>query len=364
MLAVAGRGVLPAARAVSPQCVHVVVGLASVLVLVLALAPPLDEGYKTRVLVNRAITWSPPPCGDATHRCRDIYLADTRVNQTPSLSPSTDYRIHLPAYWPLVGGLQIRGGRNVQIIGGQIDLITPCDDSNAGCHGINIAKPSAGVVYIEGVYIRNPDPTHRKGTGDGIDVDLRPGTRSNDIVIQNVRVEGIAGCDPRNPASDADILQTYAAPDANIRIDNLTGSTDCQGLQLDPDLAWSRHRTTAQSQTLRNVNINVFPNPHSGRRNRYAIWLTYGHSHCRAAPTTLTNVWVKEPNPSFGTESTWPETNRPAGCSALWRPSARRTSFPGLRDVTGEIREGRPPGGDFVPIRGDVGLRYSRPRLR
>jgi len=157
---------------------------------------------------------------------------------------------------------------------------------------------------------------------------------------------------------------TYQVPDANIRIDRLTGTTDCQGLQLDPDLAWSRFRTTARSQTLKNVNINVFRKPHTGPGNRYALWLSYDDTQikCIAGRTTLTNVWVQEPNRSLATESTWPETNRPAACRAAWSPSARRSSFPGLHNVTGVVREGRPPGGDFVPIDGNAGLRYVRPR--
>ena len=177
----------------------------------------------------------------------DIHLSDTRVNQTPPLQRDVDYRIDLPRYWPIVGGLQIRGGRNVQIRGGQIDLRTPCDDSLASCHGINIAKPTPGEVYIEGVYIRNPDAAHTRGTGDGIDVDLRPGDGANDVVLQNVRIEGIAGCDPHHAASDADVLQVYRAPDANIRIDRLTGVT-IQGMRPSgARWTWTGRRRASRS---------------------------------------------------------------------------------------------------------------------
>src|SRR3954451_23972435 len=76
------------------------------------------------------LTWAPPPCGDATRQCVDVYLSNTGANQTPSLSAANDYRIHLPSV-PLQGGLQIRGGHNVIIIGGQIELTVPCSDSSS-----------------------------------------------------------------------------------------------------------------------------------------------------------------------------------------------------------------------------------------
>src|SRR5205085_10939292 len=106
-----------------------------------------------------ALTWRPPTCGDATHSCIDLYLTNTGTHQNPNLNPNTDYRLHLPGNRSLVGGLTISGGHNVQIIGGEIDLAVPCSDSSPSCHGINISRGSAaGEVYLEGVYIKNPDP--------------------------------------------------------------------------------------------------------------------------------------------------------------------------------------------------------------
>ena len=332
--------------------------------LLLLFPAPADHADRSVRTAPLALSWSPPPCGDATHVCRDIHLSDTRVNQTPPLQRDVDYRIHLPRYWPIVGGLQIRGGRNVQIRGGQIDLRTPCDDSLAACHGINIAKPTPGEVYIEGVYIRNPDATHTRGTGDGIDVDLRPGDGANDVVLQNVRIEGIAGCDPHHAASDADVLQVYRAPDANIRIDRLTGVTDCQGMQLDPDLAWTMDGTTASEQILRRVNIDVLVNPHLGRA-------TATRSGSRTRPTTaaasphppaLEQAWALEPDGTLAAESVWPDTGPRNGCRSVWDAKAGHSTLVGVPAVTGVIRAGR-PGRDFVPVGGNVGLAYVPARL-
>jgi hypothetical protein len=341
---------------------RVALAVAVAVALLLALAVPTDRAERPVLTAAAVRTWSPPACGDATHACQDIHLRDTGVNQTPRLEASVDYRIHLPSDTPVVGGIQIRGGHNVQIIGGEIDLRTPCDDSLAACHGINISKPTPGEVYIEGVYIRNPDATHSRGTGDGIDLDLRPGRLANDVVVQNVRIEGIAGCNPRNPASHADVLQAYRAPDTKLRIDRLTGTTDCQGLQLDPDLALTDDGTTAHSQTLRRVNVNVLRNPHLGKRNRYAYWFTHAGptGGCVAAPTTLTDVWAAEPRGTLAMESVWPDTDTKGGCRSVWNARTRRSSFRGVRRLTGVVRAGRPDR-DFVPVGGNVGLDYVRP---
>src|SRR5690242_10678405 len=154
------------------------------------------------------LTWAPPQCGDAEHRCRDLYLTNTGTHQTPSLDNSTDYRIHLPTSGPLVGGITITGGRRVQIIGGQIDLTYPCSSDGSDCMGIYIAKSSPGAVFVEGVWIHNASRIGRScpdgasstsqtcSTGDGIDVNTtNDGTINvNTITLENIRVDGISGC--------------------------------------------------------------------------------------------------------------------------------------------------------------------------
>ena len=335
--------------------------LGAVFVLVVALSARAGSPDKPPADVGK-LTWAPPPCGDARHRCVDLQLRNTGVHQEPILLASDDYRIHLPEDEPLVGGLTISGGHNVQLVGGQIDLTTPCNDLSSACRGILIQRATPGHVYIEGVYIRNPDPRHAGHTSDGIAVDDQPAPNATDITIQNVRIEGIDGCDPiGDPAAHADVFQPWAAADAVIRLDRLTGTTDCQGLQLDPDVAWSRDHRTAARQDLRNVNIVVESNPHIGNANRYAAWLTYGDSTCVAAPTALENVYVLEPDGALDVNSIWPDVDRPAGCESVWSPATRRRSFPKLPLIEGAIAAGLPPGGDFVPAGGNVGIGYRSP---
>jgi hypothetical protein len=299
------------------------------------------------------LTWAPPACGDATHGCVDLNLSNTGSNQTPSLKATNDYRIHLPSV-PLQGGLQIRGGRNVTIIGGQINLTVPCSDASSACHGINIDKPTAGEVYIEGVWIHNPQTPITQSTGDGIDV-ANPATNPSDIVLQNVRIDGISGCS--GGSDHADVYQPYAAGNANQYIDHLTGTTNCQGMQVDPDLAWDWDHTYSKQIIAKNTNITVLPNPFRGTGNRYAWWLTYG-LECNSGPIRLENAYVSQPNGGLNGNSVWPDVDQPSACASRW--SSPWLTFPNSPQISGMLIAGNPPGGDYVPL-GTAGVGYVSP---
>ena len=206
----------------------------------------------------------------------DLYLRNTGSNQTPSLDNNTDYRIHLPTNGPLVGGIQITGSRRVLIIGGQIDLTYPCSNDGSDCMGIYIAKKSPGAVFVEGVWIHNPARIGRTcpggasstsqtcSSGDGIDVNTtnNGAINVNTITLENIRVDGISGCSGYSDHSD--VFQPYQAADDTIRIDRMTGVTNCQGLTLDPDLAYAVWHTFASSITVENTNVDETFNPYQG----------------------------------------------------------------------------------------------------
>jgi hypothetical protein len=82
------------------------------------------------------------------------------------------------------------------------------------------------------------------------------------------------------------------------------------------------------------------------------IWLD-----CNAYPLTLDNVYIAgRSGRSFGT-SVWP-TPDTSGCGAV--VSGGVASWPGYTSLSGGVRDGRPPAGDFVPA-GSVGLGYASP---
>jgi hypothetical protein len=316
---------------------------------------------------SQPLAWAPPQCGGGGHRCADLYLGNTGSHQTLSMDDSTDYRIHLPANGPLVGGITITGGRNVQIIGGEIDLTYPCSNDASHCTGIYIAKSSPGAVFVEGVWIHNASSIGRTcpggasstsqtcSTGHGIDVNTADNgaINVNTITLENIRIDGISGCS--GYGDHADVFQPYQAPGDTIQVDRMTGVTNCQGLQLDPDLAYSKWHRFPSSITIENTNIDATYNPYKKEADGYTWWLTYRFS-CIAGPIVLGNDYYSGPRTDPTAASIWPGPGN-GRCGA--QDSHGVVSWKDL-DVKGGIRNGTPPGGDFVPA-GTVGLGYRSP---
>lgn len=315
-------------------------------------------------LSSQPLTWAPPQCGGGGHRCDRLYLRNTGSHQRLALADSADYQIHLPANGPLAGGITITGGRNVQIIGGQINLTFPCSEDASDCMGIYIAKKSPGAVFVEGVWIHNPSGIGRTcpggasqtsqtcSTGDGIDVNTADnGTVNvNTITLENIRVDGISGCS--GYGDHADVFQPYQAPGDTIQIDHMTGVTNCQGFELDPDLAYSRWHTFPSAITIKNTNIDAISNPYGKDANGYAWWLTYDLS-CKSGPTFLSDDYAGGLQGDPGTAKVWPDPANHA-CGARYSNGGFSWTEPAIH---GSIRSGKPPGGDFVPV-GSVGLGY------
>jgi hypothetical protein len=343
----------------------VVVGALGLLGLAVLLTPPPPSPPDPVVPAQEPLTWQPPPCGDATHRCIDLHLSDTGENQYLVLESDHDYRIHLPEDRPLRGGLQLRNaGRNVIIRGGEIELTAPCSDVTSACHGIMISKQvGGGHVYIEGVWIRSPATIPEScpaegmpcSTGDGIvvDDDLEQPT---DVTLQNVRIDGISGCS--GGADHADVFHPYSAPLARIHIDHLTATTNCQGLHVDPDLAWEYYGEYPAEIVMRNVDVEVTPNPYLGDGNRYIAWLTY-QLDCHSGPVVLEDFYADQPDGTLN-HTAWPDTHQPVACTSVWDPATGTLSFPSSPQIRGSIVAGAPPSGDFVPV-GSAGRDYVSP---
>jgi hypothetical protein len=318
----------------------------------------------------RELTWAPPQCGDRKHPCVTLYLQNTGSHQVPQLNYHTDYRIYLPTSGPLVGGITIAGGRRVEIIGGEIDLTYPCSNDASRCTGLYIAKNSPGSVFVEGVWIHNPARIGRTcptgatrssqtcSTGHGIDINTADNgaMHVNTITLENIRIDGISGCSGHG--DHADVFQPYQAPDDRIRIDGMTGVTNCTGLMLDPDLAYSKWHTFPASITIKNANIDISVNPYQSLGYGATWWLTYGNS-CESGPISLSDDYSSEPESAHSPPSIWPNAGYHT-CGARYSHGA--VSWKDGR-ISGSIRTGRPPGGDFVPV-GLAGLSYLSPGYR
>jgi hypothetical protein len=137
-------------------------------------------------------------------------------------------------------------------------------------------------VYLEGVLIHNTQTAQDTGsncpgggmscsTADGIDVNVGNGGNPATppvIVMQDIRVDGVSGCS--GGSDHADVFQPYNAGSATVNIDHLTGTGNCQGMQIDPDYGFANFGTLP-TYNIKNVNMDVLNNPYSGNNNRY-MW--------------------------------------------------------------------------------------------
>ena len=142
---------------------------------------------------------------------------------TTTLNPARDYIIALPK-----SGKQdtfIKGGHNIIISGGHISTgADPPPWGSSEHRGIYIAD-ATGIVHIEGVLVDDADV----GRGNGVAIAAPAAT----VQIENDRFVNLTGTQDTN---HADVVQVWGGV-KELRIDHLTGSTNYQGLTINPDLA-------------------------------------------------------------------------------------------------------------------------------
>lgn len=251
------------------------------------------------------LAWAPPALTDPTT------VVVTDENNQPSLEAGRDYRLVLPEPITAEGGLIVKGGRNVVIIGGEIEVPTRDDvRESVGRRGLYLTEQT-GTVHVEGLHIRGED------LSEGINIDQRDGAV---VQLQNIRVEAVQGSEDGH---HADIVQTWAGPDA-LRVDRFTGFTTYQGFFLLPT---QRHDPDDTPQVdLRRVDL------HGDDDSEYLLWQTRDGD----LDLELAHVWVES--------EAWDELSRYVRPVEDW----------------GDVRAGTPPGGEFVPA-DSVGTDYVSP---
>ena len=261
----------------------------------------------------------------------------TGVTHT-SLSTSRDYILEMPDT-EKIGGTWIDGGHNVVLIGGSITIPTgtrPGVEYDSERNGIYISK-STGTVHIEGVSIN--------GIGgaefDGIDIAAPLAT----VQLENLRITEVRGTFSH---FHADVVQTWGGV-KDLRIDDLTGTSNYQGLTLEEDLG------PMGSAQISNVDLTATTEPPLDKGG-HMLWLTPDSNSCSSYPVSLSNVYVTpRPNLTLGT-SVWPPDNSSLSCGESGATFATWPTLP----VTGGVQEGAPPNGSFVPP-GIAGVGYVSP---
>lgn len=292
------------------------------------------DNHAPKVLVApiknaKPLRWAPPQLTDPI----TIQLGTGPTSNR--LKDDKDYIIKLSAE-KKIGGVILQGGRNIIIQGGYI-TVPPGAANDAGRRAIYI-KNNVGTVHIEGLLIDN--------SGES-DFDAVAIAAPKAIVqLQNMRIIGLTGS---YQGFHADIVQPWGGV-KELRIDRLTGTSNYQGFQIPQDLG------AIEAAMIQDVNLGYAPSK-SGKLG-YLLWLTPGVSSCTTYPITLSNVYVEaRPGQQIG-NSVWPPVGRAMECAAV--QNGNEVSWPNLPTITGAVKQGPPPNGDFVP-EGVAGLQYISP---
>jgi hypothetical protein len=251
------------------------------------------------------------------------------------MDPKRDYIVKLP-HAVKRGATVLKGGRNVVLVGGEIEIPRRAKGSTE--RRAIYVKDNAGTVHIEGVLIRG------RGVGDGIAIAAPRST----VQVQNSRIVDLRGS---YAGWHADVLQPWGGV-RSLRIDRLTGSSNYQGLQIPRDLG------RIGAADIRNVDLS-----YTNRRpatGGYLLWLATGADSCRGYPVRLRRVYLAPKRGRSLADSVWPPATFDRGCAAR-----RAGSGIGWRrlPVAGRVRPGPPRGGHLVPA-GTAGLDYTTPGYR
>jgi hypothetical protein len=293
--------------------------------------PPLEK-----------LSWAPPKLDQATV----VHAPNGENPAILSLDPRRDYVVKLPRHG-LRGTLEINGGHNVVLIGGEVKVPSTANQTDNGADGTDTAiyvRASTGTVHIEGVLIKADDDT----LYDGIDVNAPEAT----VQVENVRVEDVYGS---LTSEHADVIQTWGGV-KELDVDRLSAHGDYQGLTVAPDLG------RVGSVHLKHVDLTAVAAPPSLARETVGggimLWLTAGTSTCDSPTVTLKHVFIANRTGRIRSANTvWPSPTSGLECAATL--AGGRIEWPSL-PVSGGVTLGVPRGGSFVPM-GVAGRSYRSP---
>lgn len=288
------------------------------------------------------LAWAPPKL----HRAKVVHAPNGENPAILRLDPQRDYVVKLPRHG-LRGTLEINGGHNVVVMGGEVKVPSSANQTDNGADGTDTAiyvRASTGTVHIEGVLIRADDDT----LYDGIDVNAPEAT----VQVENVRVEDVYGS---RTSMHADVIQTWGGV-KQLDVDGLTAHGDYQGLTIAPDLG------PVGSVHLKHVDLTAEAAPPSLARvtvgGGIMLWLTSGTDTCNSATVTLKHVFIANRTSRIrSTNTVWPSPTSGLECAPAVADG--RIEWPTL-PVSGAVTIGAPPHGSFVP-EGVPGNGYHSP---
>ncbi len=310
-----------------------------------AAAAPAPEPAPAPVPSGDRLTWAPPALTAPVDLRIDSSAIQSRGSNVWYLDNTKDYRVTLGDVSSTLGGIRFSGGRNVVVMGGHITVPWAGTSASIESRRALLFYRQVGTVHLEGTLIDNAGGD----LSEGIQIDA-----PNAIVqIQNVRVTGIHARDQVNFSDNhPDLIQPYGGV-RELRVDRFTGSTDSQGIFLRAAYA------PIGKVDLRRVNM-VGTNTNTTRIFQHL------NGETGTIPTQLSDVWVT-PQPTdnlyysllaqTANGQTHTHTMSSDGLTASW-PNYKDAT--GNQVISGTIRHGLPPTGEWVPA-SRVGTAYVSP---
>ena len=234
-----------------------------------------------------ALAWKPPTLTSPTT------ITPTDEQGKITLAAGKDYIIKLPTDrpWKNTRGLWVEGGRNVVVIGGQVDVGAGyfSGGTGPGVRSDGYVKRAAyflsqtGTVHLEGV-------TFTSSTGDlseGLNLSAALATWQ----VQNVRLGTPLKGD--KASNHADCLQSWNGP-VSLRVDGFSCTTGYQGMFLNPHDT-STASVVANDWELRNVEIV------GTAAAKYILWVT-----APPASVKTVNVYTSGGLGNWDAANDWP----------------------------------------------------------
>jgi hypothetical protein len=267
------------------------------------------------------------------------------------LRDGRDYLLVLPAV-KKKGVLEIRGGRNIKIVGGYLSR------AKAGPTIVIADGPNARkgrIVHLEGLLINASSGAQSDG--------IRISAPRAIVQIVNSRIVGLKG---RARSLHADVIQPFGGVRA-LRIDGLTASSHYNNLFLrrENDPLGPRIGRV----TILNTNVFGYWNGRNAQPTETLRGISFGTQtvdpsndtspvNCRVSARLILRAFYIEPARKRPGQFVYPHDGmQRAGCPAKLSADQSFLRWPALDRVDGVARIGTPPGGDFVPA-ANVGLHY------
>lgn len=214
-----------------------------------------------------------------------------------TLAAGRDYVIKLPTDrpWKNARGLWVEGGRNVVVIGGQVDVgagyfaggTGPGVQANGYVRRAAYFLSQTGTIHLEGV--RFTSSTGALSEGINISAALAR------VQVQNVAIgTPLVG---EKAANHADCLQSWNGP-VSLRVDGFSCTTGYQGMFLNPHDT-SSASVVANDWELRNVEIV------GTAAAKYILWVT-----APPASVKTTNVYTSGGLGNWDAANDWPNVTK------------------------------------------------------